>query len=90
MIELTPEQTVFLARAQARMNESQSVASREQQAIQDFISHHPFVQGHGAVLREAQARAKAQEEAIEDYCASIGHAGAKLETKDGKLVLTEG
>lgn len=87
--ELTTEQTVFLARAQARLNEHLSTVALEQQSIQGFINAHPFVAEHNAKLLIAKTGEQAQREVISDYIGSIGHSGMRLEVEDGRLILTD-
>jgi uncharacterized protein (DUF2342 family) len=86
-ITLTPEQTVFLARAQSRLHEAMSSAASEQRVIQGFVSQHPFLQEHAAAMQTANVLAKAQQDVISDYVASLGHTGATLEQDGGGLVL---
>jgi hypothetical protein len=87
-ITLTTEQTVFLARAQSRLQEAMSSAASEQHIIQEFISQNQFIQAHSAILQSASATVKSQQNAIADYVSSLGYPGAELEHNDGTLMLS--
>lgn len=87
IVKLEPSQLVFLARAQARLNEALSVASRQEAAVNALIASHPVIRDHMQALAEARIKAQSQQETMQDYMAAIGYPNATLEQHGGELVL---
>lgn len=86
-IKLQPTQISFILKTKSELDEAISTVTREQQAIQDIINTSHLIRQHMEVATHAGSRRDAKKESLDDYIASLGYAGGKLDWQDGQPVI---